>query len=536
MKKTFLGLLSLCPLLALGQLSYPSYNELMSTVNGFNTKGLVSSSVIGKSYGNENIPVIKLQSDEKAKPTLLLVAGIDGKHPAGTLGVLQLTKELLNLPKDSLQGLLKDKSIWIIPLVNPDAYKRNIASKQWLSGNSRKIDNDRDGRLDEDPAKDLNNDGVIAQMRITSPVGNFKLHKDYPSILVAADKSKGEKGSYLLLNEGIDQDYDGRYGEDGEGGVNIDRNFTFNYPAFLPESGEYAASEPETRALVDFVFAHPQIASVIHIGLANNLSEAERSDARQANERIVKSWSANDAEVSKFISSLYKEQTKSLGEATKFTAAAGNFTNTAYYHLGKYSFATPLWWPAVTDSTKQAPKSSADANETFYTWLQQNNISGAILPWQKVNHPDYPNQQVEVGGVVDIFRNNPPVAYLEASAKVHAGFVVQLLERMAKLVFETPKITALGNDIFRVELSVMNVGDMPTYPEIADRIRFVSRFKTVCDLQSNQQFLSGKRLQLYSSLAGGGSQTFSWLIKGKGTIKIQAGCPTSGEQLIEVKL
>ena len=535
MKKTFLGFLFCAPLLVLGQLKYPTYNEVVSTINGFNTKGVVSQSVIGKSFGNENISVIKLQSDDKPKPTLLIVAGIDGKHPAGTIGALQLTKKLIALPKDSLQAILKEKSIWVVALANPDAYRRNSSGQQWLSGNRRKVDNDRDGRLDEDGAKDLNGDGIIAQMRVESPVGNFKAHKDHTDVLVAADKSKGEKGKYILFPEGIDQDLDGRYGEDGEGGVNIDRNFTFDYPAFVSESGDYAASEPETRALVDFIFANPQIASILHLGLSNNLSEPERYDARSANERIIKSWSSNDVEVSKYISSIYKEQTKSLGEATKFTAAPGNFTNTAYYHLGKYSFATPLWWPSVTDSTKNAGKPT-DASETFYKWVKQNNVQGAILPWQKVQHPNFPNQNVEVGGVVEVFKNNPPVELLETSVNAHAGFVVKLLDNMAKLLFDTPKVTSLGNDIFRVELSVMNVGTMPTYPEIADRIRFVSRFKTVCDLQNSQQFLSGKRIQLYPSLQGGGSQTFSWLIKGKGTIKIQAGCPTSGEQQIEVKL
>ena len=94
MKKTFLGLFFLCPILAIGQLKYPSFAEVVSTVQGFNARGLVSNDVIGKSYGNENIPVIKLQLDNNPRPTLLVVAGIDGKHPAGTLSALQLTSSL----------------------------------------------------------------------------------------------------------------------------------------------------------------------------------------------------------------------------------------------------------------------------------------------------------------------------------------------------------------------------------------------------------------------------------------------------------
>src|SRR5690606_7558547 len=115
MRSTFLGLLLISPVLAFAQLKYPSYNEIQSSIHTFQTKDLASQAVIGKSLGNENISVIKLQLDEKPRPTLLIVAGIDGKHPAGTIGALQLTKNLASLPKDSLQVLLKDKSIWIVP-------------------------------------------------------------------------------------------------------------------------------------------------------------------------------------------------------------------------------------------------------------------------------------------------------------------------------------------------------------------------------------------------------------------------------------
>src|SRR5690554_8203029 len=115
MKKTFLGLFFLCPILAIGQLKYPSYNEVVSMVKGFNTRGLVSNDVIGKSYGNEGIPVIKFQLDNTARPTLLVVAGIDGKDPAGTLSDVQLTKNLLTLPADSLPSCFQQECIWRIP-------------------------------------------------------------------------------------------------------------------------------------------------------------------------------------------------------------------------------------------------------------------------------------------------------------------------------------------------------------------------------------------------------------------------------------
>lgn len=534
MKKFFVVLCSISPLLGFAQLNYPNYDDLLSQINQVKGKKNVIISYIGKSFVGEQIPVIKIERDAKVRPTLLIVAGIDGKHPAGIINSVEVVKNLVSLSPDSLGRLLERNSIWVIPVVNPDAYKRNTQSKVWNSGNGRAIDNDRDGRMDEDPAKDLNGDGIISQMRVKSNAGTFIIHPNFENVLITADRSKGEKGNYVLLTEGIDADFDGKFGEDGHGGVNIDRNFTFDYPAFYPESGTYAASEPETKALMDFVYDNPQISTIVQFGLTNNLSEPERFTASKANERIVSSWSANDVEVSKYVSSLYKDLTKALGEPSKMEHVAGNFANTAYYHLGRFSFSTPTWWPSVVDSSKSAKPVKGD--DVFYRWVAVNNVEGAILPWTKVNHPNFPNQEVEVGGVVDIYRNNPPLAYLKESALVHTDFIQQLLKAMPQLEFQQPVVTALGGDVFRIEVTVTNEGMMPLYPEIGDRIRHISKFKAVCELQKNQEFLNGKRLQLYPSLGAGKSRTFSWLVKGKGTLNIMVGCPTSGEINMEVKL
>lgn len=538
MKRYFLAFTFLIPALGWCQLNYPAYKDLTGEIQRLSSSAHVQKASIGKSFGGEDIPVLKIQQSTTTKPTLLIVAGIDGRHPAGTLQALQVTKNLINLPQDSLNKILADKSIWIVPLLNPDAYKRNVASVAWASGNARAIDNDRDGRLDEDPVRDLNQDGVISQMRVKSLAGTYVNHKDYANYLVEADILEGETGMYTLYKEGVDTDKDGFYGEDGDGGVNIDRNFTYTYPAFTPESGEYAASEPETRAIVDFLFDNPQIATVLHFGLQNNLSEPEKLDQRKASERIVGSWLASDVEVSKYVSHLYGKTTKSLGPAPKAEASAGNFSSTAYYHVGKFSFVTPGWWPHSADSTKRDNKTGngKEADLKFAQWVQANNVQGAILPWTKVNHPDFPNQEVEVGGIVEVFRNNPPASFLEAPAQAHTDFVVNLVKSMATLSFDKPVVTNLGEDVYRIELNVVNTGLLPTYPEIADRIKHVSKFKTVCELQSSQQFLSGKRLQLYPTLGAGKSLKVSWLVKGKGKVSIVAGCPTAGEKTIEVTL
>ncbi len=533
MKRLFLGLSLLMPCLAWSQLNYPSYKGLLDEIAKTSSNSLVERAHIGKSYAGEQIPIIKIQSTKSPKPTLLIVAGVDGKHPAGVVNAMHVAQELIALPQNELKELLETKSIWIIPVLNIDAYKRNITDLQWTSGNGRVIDNDRDGRIDENPSKDLNGDGVISQMRIKSPAGVFKAHALLFDFLVNADPVKGEKGDYEVFIEGIDIDKDGRIGEDGAGGVNLDKNFGFDYPIFEAESGDYAASEPETRAIIDFIFDNPQIAAVLHFGLQNNLSSPEVFDPRKASERIVKSWQSNDVEVSKYVSHLYTQSVKSLGEAPKLPAGKGNFSSTIYYHTGKFSFVTPSWW---TPSPSTDGKKVTKEEDKFVHWVKENNIQGAILPWQKVNHPDFPNQEVEVGGVVEIFKNNPPIEHLKSVASEHTNFILSLVRSMATLDFSTPKVTSLGDDIYRVEVQVYNTGKMPTYSAITDRLKYVPKLKTVLELQKSQQFISGKRLQTYPTLAAGKSMTFSWLVKGKGKTTLTVGCPTAGEKTIEVTL
>ena len=86
--------------------------------------------------------------------------------------------------------------------------------------------------IDEDGYEDLNKDGLITLMRIKDPAGRFIESDEDERIMVEADISKGQSGNYLVYSEGIDNDKDGSFNEDGPGGVDFNRNFTFNYESF----------------------------------------------------------------------------------------------------------------------------------------------------------------------------------------------------------------------------------------------------------------------------------------------------------------
>ncbi len=120
--------------------------------------------------------------------------------------------------------------------------------------------------LDEDKAEDLDGDGATTQMRVKSPNGTFKMSREDPRSMVP--RGPGETGGeyYLVLSEGIDNDADGSFNEDGVGGIDMNRNFprTWALPYMQNGAGAFPLSEPETRATLDFIVAHPNITGIVH--------------------------------------------------------------------------------------------------------------------------------------------------------------------------------------------------------------------------------------------------------------------------------
>ncbi|MCP4659328.1 MAG: hypothetical protein GY856_28290, partial [bacterium] len=130
---------------------------------------------------------------------------------------------------------------------------------------------DRDGFEAEDDFDDLNGDGRITKMRIPDPAGEWLPHSDDPRLMVKQDSTKGWVGRYRLLTEGRDDDGDGLYNEDPVEGIAVDNNFPQAFPYPDPGAGPWASYAPEAKAILDFLFARPQVALAVVYGPANNL-------------------------------------------------------------------------------------------------------------------------------------------------------------------------------------------------------------------------------------------------------------------------
>ena len=133
---------------------------------------------------------------------------------------------------------LVDKTcFYVVPVVNVDGRYHFFADANTPSSNRSlriPIDDDRDGLVDEDAADDLDGDGNICTMRKKDPFGPYKTDPEDPRLMVRV--KPGEKGEWTLLgDEGLDNDGDGQINEDGEGYVDPNRNWGFDWaPALRP--------------------------------------------------------------------------------------------------------------------------------------------------------------------------------------------------------------------------------------------------------------------------------------------------------------
>ncbi len=509
---------------------------------------------IGKSPGGNDLWVLTLSrgGNTATKPALALVAGLDGTHLAGTELALQLAEKLLN-GRDSVARLLETRTIYVVPSVNPDAAAQAFAALKWeRAGNGQPTDDDRDGRVDEDGPEDLNGDGLITTVRVEDPTGTFMTSKTDPRVLVKADPTKGEVGRYRLLTEGIDNDKDGQFNEDGPGGIALNRNFTFDYEPFKPGTGEFPASEVETRALIDWLYATPNVYAVLTFGPSNNLTEPVKFDKSKTSGRILKGWLEKDVALNEQVSKLYTAA--GLTGAPSLPGQRGDFPQWAYFHFGKLSFSTPGWWTPKAEAAKDtaksanAPKPSAgkpsgDAKPgegaddiAFLKWAVANNVT-AFVDWKPVNHPDFPGQKAEVGGLVPFAKNNPPANLLAEVADKHLKFLVSLGNAMPEIELVNVKTETLSPGLTRITADLHNRGLLPTQAELAERVQYLPKIKIVVNLGKNQKILSGRAIQVYTpTLAGNGVLPLSWLVSGSGPMTIEAGSPSVGTARTTVQL
>lgn len=257
---------------------YLTHDELVTQFKKISqaNKSVANLQTLTKTPGKREIILLKLSTDD-TNPVIFVAANMEGDAPLATQAAWQLAQKLTSDWKDQL-----DRFTWyILPDGNPDGSQRFFKSPVNESFvNDRVINDDKDNATNEDGPDDLNRDGYITIMRQKHPEGTHLPLESNPLLMKKADAKKGELGLYRLFPEGLDNDNDGEINEDGPGGTNPGHNFPHRFVHHTPANGLWAASEIETRALLEFFYDHPEIAMAITFGHSNTLSEPPPSDQR----------------------------------------------------------------------------------------------------------------------------------------------------------------------------------------------------------------------------------------------------------------
>lgn len=334
-----------------------------------------------------------------------------------------------------ITDLLDTRVLYIVPRLNPDGAELALTTPYYWCGNGRQTPGEvfAGGLM----PRDLNGDGLITQMRVRDDLGEWKVSAKDPRLLTlrGADESGGEY--YRLLPEGDLPEYDGatvRIPKPTDG--NLNRNYPGN---FLPDpfqygAGPYPLSEPETRAVVEWFAAHPNIGGALayhtHSGvlLRPYLNKPDSAFPKGDLALYQHIGALGTAETGYPVISVYEDFTDD-----KSTPRTGSFSEWAYEEKGVLTFATELWDPyTAAGLTKPGFYPLRAWGEDDYiallAWADAYAATiqkpPAYVPWERVAHPQL--GAVEVGGWNTIwFFRNPPGALLEAECAKNTRFSIR---------------------------------------------------------------------------------------------------------------
>ncbi|MHB9028838.1 MAG: M14 family zinc carboxypeptidase, partial [Candidatus Latescibacterota bacterium] len=187
---------------------YHTYADLTSLLKQITASGgdIARMTSIGVTLENREIWLIEI-ANPKGIPIgqrqgMLIGANFEGDHLIGSEISCYIADYLVKKYKTDagIREAIDNHVFYIIPRVNPDGAERMFAPlKTGSRTNTHALDDDNDGRLDEDGPEDLNGDVNYTVMRVNDPEGVYMIDPDEPRLMKKADPVKGETGAYKIF-------------------------------------------------------------------------------------------------------------------------------------------------------------------------------------------------------------------------------------------------------------------------------------------------------------------------------------------------
>ncbi len=447
---------------------------------------LVTLSSLGDSREGRPIHLLTITDSATGpaedKPAYLIHGNIHAIELSGTHAALATCRQLCaDHPKSDL---LKRVAFYVVPRINPDGAEFAVTT----SGTIRS----RTDRSLREPntlyQEDVDGNGLILTMRQEHPNGRFVADPKDRRLLIRRT-AESKPPFYRTLPEGMIHQWDGTDNIKVEG-RNFDWNRNWSYD-WQPEpaqhgAGDFPFSEPEMRALAEFVFGRDNIFAVL--GYHNGPNAVLRPPSTGADTDL----DADDVKVMQDLAEIGAKHTKfPVIPVVKYRRdyqrdinLRGHFHNFGYHHLGLFVFEFELGMLLNSAGMKTkddifAVKSHQDyeaqIRRMMKWWDRQKKRAPIFRKWTGFEHPQL--GRVEVGGLLKKHLAGPTLGDLRRIAAGTYKFTLAHAGRHPRVVIEAPQAEAVGGDVYRIRARVANRGEFPTH--VSKKGRGLRRLKGV---------------------------------------------------------
>ncbi len=508
---------------------YYHHDELTQALSAIVERhpNLASLELAGPSHEGREIWVLTLSNRHTGpaaeKPGFWVAGNVHASELSASTACLYLIESLLKRygSDADVTRLLDSRALYICPRINPDGAEWALESPPRLIRSSTRpypFAHDHPKGLVEG---DIDGDGRLLMMRIPDANGAWKAHPDEPRLMIRRDPIETGGEYFRIMAEGRIEDYDGALIPLAPASQGLDLNR--NYPAGWrqeheqPGAGPFPTSEPEIRAIVDYVARHPNITGGIDFHTYSGVLLRPFSD------KDDKEMPAEDLWAYKTIGAKGTELTGypaiSIYHDFRYhpkQVITGGF-DWLYTHQGALMWAVEIWSPQ---------REAGIDNYDFIDWFRDHPVEDDLkllrwsdtalegkgyIDWYPFEHPQL--GPVELGGwdAVYAFRNPPP-QFLEREVARFPDWVVWHALISPKLEVLRAETEALSQDLWRVELVVHNTGWLPSYVT-----------KTALDRKIVRGIVAELALPEGTSLASGLARIEGGQLEGRSNLKTLIG-------------